>query len=102
VGVDALRALAGEVYDGTDPLAVPAGRGPFTVSRTSAGPTLGLSLPHVTSADVDLARHGDELVVTVGSYRRLLTLPPGLARHRVAGARVQDGVLQVRFEEETA
>ena len=40
--------------------------------------------------------------MTVGSYRRLLTLPPGLARHRVAGARVQDGVLQVRFEEETA
>ena len=102
VGVDALRALAGEVYDGTDPLAVPAGRGPFTVSRTAAGSTLGLSLPHVTSADVDLARHGDELVVTVGSYRRLLTLPPGLARHRVAGARVQDGVLQGRFEEETA
>lgn len=102
VGVDALRALAGEVYDGTDSLAVPAGKGPFTVSRTSAGPTLGLSLPHATNADVDLARHGDELVVTVGSYRRLLTLPPGLARHRVAGARVLDGVLQVRFEEETA
>lgn len=102
VGVDALQALADEVYDGTDPLAVPAGKGPFTVSRTSVGPTLGLSLPHVTSSDVDLARHGDELVVTVGSYRRLLTLPPGLARHRVAGARVQDGVLQVRFEEETA
>lgn len=102
VGVDALRQLAAEVYDGTDPLAVPGGRGPFTVSRTSVGPVLGLALPHVTRAEVDLARHGDELVVTVGSYRRLLTLPPGLARHRVAGARVQDGVLQVRFEEETA
>ncbi|KRF07404.1 arsenic-transporting ATPase [Nocardioides sp. Soil777] len=102
VGVDALRALADEMYDGSDPLAVPAGKGPFTVSRTSAGPTLGLSLPLVTSSDVDLLRHGDELVVTVGSYRRLLTLPPGLARHRVAGARVQDGVLQVRFEEEPA
>lgn len=102
VGVDALRALALEVYDGTDPLAVPAGNGPLTMSRTSVGPVLGLALPHVARSDVDLARHGDELVVTVGSYRRLLTLPPGLARHRVAGARVQDGVLQVRFEEETA
>ena len=39
--------------------------------------------------DVDLARNGDELVVPVASYRRLLTLPAGLARHRVAGARVR-------------
>jgi arsenite-transporting ATPase len=58
---------------------------------------LHLALPLVTRAEVDLARHGDELVVSVGSYRRLLTVPAGLARHRVAGARVQDGELQVRF-----
>jgi arsenite-transporting ATPase len=102
VGVEALNALAVEVYGDSDPLAVPTGNGPFAVSRTSSGPLLGLTLPHVTRDEVDLARHGDELVVSVGSYRRLLTLPPGLARHRVAGARVQDGVLQVRFEEETA
>jgi arsenite-transporting ATPase len=102
VGVGALRALAAEVYADSDPLAVPTGKGPFSISRTSAGPQLGLTLPLVTRDEVDLARHGDELVVSVGSYRRLLTLPPGLARHRVAGARVQDGVLQVRFEEETA
>ena len=48
---------------------------------------------------LDLARNGDELVVTVGSYRRLLTLPTGLARLRVAGARVEDGELRVRFRE---
>ena len=60
---------------------------------------LHLALPLVTRAEVDLARNGDELVVTVGSYRRLLTLPAALARHRVAGARVEQGELQVRFEE---
>jgi arsenite-transporting ATPase len=62
---------------------------------------LHLALPHVTRADVDLARNGDDLVVTVGSYRRVLTLPSGLARLRVAGARVETGELQVRFREET-
>ena len=36
---------------------------------------------------------------SVGSYRRLLTLPAVLARHRTAGARVEQGELQVRFEE---
>lgn len=98
VGVPTLTQLARELYDGDDPLAVPPGGGPFRVSRNSRGAVLRLALPNVTRAEVDLARHGDDLVVTVGSYRRLLTLPAGLSRHRVAGARVDDGELQVRFE----
>ncbi len=99
VGVEALRHLADEVYAGSDPLAPPTGDGPFHVDRTSAGAVLRLALPFTSRADVDLARHGDELVVTVGSYRRLLTLPAVLARHRTVGARVEQGELQVRFEE---
>lgn len=102
VGVESLAGLARDVYDGHDPLAPPRGRGPFRVSRTTGGAVLHLALPGVERADVGLARHGDDLVVTVASYRRLLTLPSGLARLRVAGARVVDGELQVRFEEGTS
>jgi arsenite-transporting ATPase len=45
---------------------------------------------------VDLARDSDDRVVTVASYRRLLTLPAGLARRRVRrpGGR---GGLQLRL-----
>ena len=102
VGIEALRRLAHEVYDGSDPLAVATGPGPLQVTRNEAGAVLRLELPFVSQGEVDLARHGDELVVTVGSYRRLLSLPPGLARHRVTGARVVEGALQVRFEEKQA
>ncbi|MFC4786599.1 ArsA family ATPase [Nocardioides sp. MAHUQ-72] len=98
VGVETLTTLARELYDGDDPLRAPAGGGPFRVSRNSRGAVLRLALPNVSRAEVDLARHGDDLVVTVGSYRRLLTLPAGLSRHRIAGARVDEGELQVRFE----
>ena len=98
VGVAALTALADEVYDGTDPLALPTGPGPFRVTRSTSGAVLHLALPFVSRAEVDLARDADELVVTVGSYRRLLTLPASLSRLRVAGARVEQGELQVRFE----
>jgi arsenite-transporting ATPase len=97
VGVAALTALAEEVYAGSDPLAAPTGDGPYRVDRTTDGAVLRLSLPFVTRAEVGLARNGDELVVSVGSYRRLLTLPAGLARLRVAGARVEAGELRVRF-----
>ena len=99
VGVAALTALAEELYAGADPLAVPHGSGPFRVDRTSTGAVLHLALPFVTRAEVGLARNGDELVVSVGSYRRLLTLPAGLARLQVAGAGVEEGELRVRFRE---
>jgi arsenite-transporting ATPase len=98
VGVAALTALAEEVYAGSDPLAMPTGPGPFRVTRGPRGAVLHLALPFVSRTEVDLARDGDELVVTVGSYRRLLTLPASLSRHQVAGARVEQGELQVRFE----
>lgn len=99
VGVAALRRFADEVYAADDPLAAPEGPGPIQVTRTTSGAVLRLALPFVGRGEVDLARHGDELVVTVGSYRRLLSLPSGLARHEVKGARVEGGALQVRFEE---
>jgi arsenite/tail-anchored protein-transporting ATPase len=94
VGVAALAELAEELYAGTDPLAAPVGDGPFRVTRTDAATVVHLALP-----GVHLGRNGDELVVTVGSYRRLLTLPAGLARLTVAGARVERDELQVRFVE---
>lgn len=103
VGVEALRELAGAVYaDGPDPWAPPAGEGPFRVDRAASGAVLVLDLPGAQRRDVDLARHGDELVVTVGSYRRLLALPAVLARLQVVGARVEDGALRVRFAEPAA
>ncbi|MFC5493093.1 ArsA family ATPase [Nocardioides caricicola] len=100
VGVETLSALAREVYGADDPLATTPGKGPFRITRTDTGAVLRLSLPLVSRAEVNLARNGDDLVVTVGSYRRLLTLPSGLARHRIAGARVEQGELRVRFIED--
>jgi arsenite-transporting ATPase len=97
VGVDALSEFAAAAYGSDDPLAVPAEEGPMSVRRTPTGATLRIALPFADKSDIDLARHGDELVVTVGSYRRLLSLPAALARHTVVGARVEDGSLQVRF-----
>ena len=100
VGADALASFARAAYDGDDALAVPVGEGPLTITRTGTGAVLRIALPFAQKQDVDLARHGHELVLTVGSYRRLLALPAALARLAVVGARVEDGSLQVRFRNE--
>ena len=101
VGVEELAAFATAAYGDDDPLAMPIGEEPMSVTRTPNGAILRIALPFVARADIDLARHGDELVVTVGSYRRLLALPSALTRQVVGGARIEDGVLQVRFKNES-
>jgi arsenite-transporting ATPase len=102
VGHAELLDLAAAVYGDDDPLASGHERAAMDVRQQGDGVVMALPLPLASRDDVRLARKGDELVVSVGSYRRLLTLPTGLARHRVAGARVHDGQLQVRFTERGA
>ncbi len=97
VGLSELRELGRALYGDGDPLDVRRSEEPLRITRSPDGAVLRLRLPFVGREDVDLARDGDDLVVTVASYRRLLTLPAGLARRRVAGARVDGGELQVRF-----
>lgn len=97
VGVASLEAFARDAYGDDDPLASPRGEGPLTFSRTPSGAVLRMDLPFVDRSEVELLRHGDELVVTVGAYRRLLALPAALSRHRVVGARVDSGCLRVKF-----
>jgi arsenite-transporting ATPase len=95
VGPDALARVAEAMYGGTDPFAPPAGEPPL---RITAEGELLLALPLAEKGEVDLARKGDELIVTVGPYRRVLALPAALARRSVRDAALSDGRLRVRFQ----
>ncbi|MFE4396684.1 ArsA family ATPase [Kitasatospora xanthocidica] len=61
-----------------------------------------LDLPGADRSELDLVRRGDDLVVGVGTHRRVLTLPSALRRCTVAGAGLHDGVLSVRFAPDPA
>jgi arsenite-transporting ATPase len=110
VGVDDLREVAEAAYAWTgsvDPLAVPDTPAPFRTETADDGRTtmVHLALPGLAQwvgrDQVQLGRNGDELAITVGSYRRLLTLPAALARMDVSGARVEGGELRVTFSRQT-
>lgn len=97
VGVDRLRALASDVYGDTDPTARLHDGEPMTLDAEGDDMVLTLDLPFADRDALDLGRHGDELLVTVGPYRRALVLPDSLHRRPVAGARLDDGQLRVTF-----
>jgi arsenite-transporting ATPase len=102
VGLVALAAVGREAYGDLDPLGLPAAPDPIAVKRTTDGFVLSLALPFATREEVGLTRRADELSVTVGSWRRLLTLPSVLRRCVVTGARLADGQLNVNFEPDPA
>ncbi|MGN6473995.1 MAG: ArsA family ATPase, partial [Mycobacteriales bacterium] len=89
IGLDALTAFATSTYgptdepadDAADPLAVSPTVDPLTVEHVSADEfVMSISLPHADRDEVELVRKGDDLVLTVGRYRRVLALPSALRR----------------------
>ncbi|MFI9272480.1 ArsA family ATPase [Kitasatospora sp. NPDC052896] len=94
-----LPELARQLY-GEGPGPEPAAEWPWTAENRLAedGVLLWrLAVPGAERADLELVRRGDELVVGLGPYRRILPLPSALRRCTVAGAGLRDGELTVRF-----
>ena len=97
VGLPALLEVAAELYGSDDPLGPPPDGELVTVRADGDGFVLQVVLPLADRDDVAVARSGDELVLTVGGHRRLLSLPSVLRRCTAGGARLVDGRLAVRF-----
>jgi arsenite-transporting ATPase len=100
IGAGALREVADELY-GTLPGADPAPASAVTelmrVEHAGDEFVLHMSLPLAVRADVDAVRAGDDLVISVGPNRRVLTLPSVLRRCAVAGGEFDGRELRVRF-----
>ncbi|MDT9684569.1 ArsA-related P-loop ATPase [Streptomyces sp. TRM76323] len=76
----------------------PAPRWPVEDRRGTDGVLVWrIPLPGAAKPDLGLVRRGDELVLTVGPFRRAVPLPSALRRCTVAGAALHDGELRVRF-----
>lgn len=106
VGSAALRDLATALYGpldgGADPVP-PADTAPvLEVTATAEGFRLRMALPLAERAGVEAARAGDDLIVTVGSYRRVLTLPSVLRRCEVLGGHFDGSSLFIRFRPDPA
>ncbi|WP_338676207.1 ArsA-related P-loop ATPase [Streptomyces sp. SCSIO 30461] len=114
-GLDDLSALAPALGMGPEPEAADHPE-PWDIRRApSSGVGRGgsgdasegelhwvLPLPGAVKEELGLVRRGDELLVTVGPFRRVLPLPPVLRRCTVSGAGLRDGELRIRFTPDPA
>ncbi len=97
VGEKMLAKMAHAIYGQRDPAEHFATSNPQRIDKDGQDYVLSLKVPFVDRSDVDLSRHNGELYVTIGNYRREITLPRVLARRDTAGASIHDGELRVRF-----
>ena len=97
VGRRMLLKMARAVYGDKDPSERMYEGSPQRIDKVGQEYVLALKLPFVDRREVDLARHDGELLVTVGNYRRDISLPRALAQRDTVGATIEEGELRVRF-----
>jgi len=99
VGDELLASLGDELYGETDPGAILHTDEPMSITKAEGRYVMALRLPGTEKEAVDLSIKSDELFVRVGPYRRTIVLPKMLASQRIAGARLDEGRLEITFEE---
>jgi arsenite-transporting ATPase len=99
VGIDRLRLLASELYGETDPILDFKAHNPFRLIDNNGEVLVEMDVPFVDKDDLNVFRHGAELYLEIGPYRRSLVLPDSLQRREVTRATLQEGVLRVVFGE---
>jgi arsenite/tail-anchored protein-transporting ATPase len=98
-GLEALGALAEDVFEDTEPLDVLFRGATHDIVKNGDGYDVVFQLPLVERRSVDLSKKGAELLVKVGNYRRNILLPDALARLSAAGATFEEGTLKVRLKD---
>lgn len=99
VGVERLRVMAAELYGDLDPIDDFEATSPFRVVESGDTVTMELDVPFIDKSELEVFRHGHELYVQLGSYRRSFLLPDALHRREVTQAKLDAGTLRVTFEE---
>ena len=98
MGDEMLDRLAVAIFDGQDPAAVLHDRLSQELVTDNGTATLRVDLPFAERGDLSLKKIGLEVIVRVGGQKRTIMLPPALSGYATAGARFDDGSLEITFE----
>ncbi|MFN2465951.1 MAG: ArsA family ATPase [Candidatus Dormibacteria bacterium] len=103
VGEEMLLRLGEAVFVDRDPSAMMSNRRPQRMRKEGKDYVLSLELPFIGKDEIDLVQKEGELYVTVGPYRREISLPRVLARRTTRSAKFDESgkVLNIHFSEET-
>lgn len=97
LGFRELDKLGKSIYGLRDPAQVFYKDSPYRFKQVNGVYQMRMHLPFADSEDVDLFKHGDELIVRVGSFKRSIALPRRMAHFEPNGSHVENGDLVINF-----
>jgi arsenite/tail-anchored protein-transporting ATPase len=97
VGPALLSQFAEDLYGATDPASVLYDQDTVRLDVRGDERVLALRLPFLDRDELELGRHGDELLVRVGPYRRPVSLPDSLQRRQIVCAHIEQDWLEITF-----
>jgi len=97
LGPERLRELGRELYAECEPLARLSSRPSMQICTSGGESMVRLFVPGARREDIHVALDAEDLVVTLGGYRRSVKLPDGLSGRRVERAGLSDQHLEVVF-----
>lgn len=98
VGEEGLRKLGDVLYPNIDPADRFSEKRSYQFRKVEDAYQLTMQLPFLAKQDVDLAKHGDELIVTIGGFKRHVSLPRSLANTKATGAKLTGKQLIISFQ----
>lgn len=99
VGVDMLRKMAISLFNNNDPTKIYYRGFVQKIEKDTKGYRLILNLPFIRKTDINLLKKGEDLIVSIGNFRRDIILPKTLARMEINKAKLEDGKLYIHFLE---
>jgi len=96
-----LAEMAASIYGDEDPARIFYHAIPQRIRKVGNTYELQLHLPFVGKEDVDIKHREGELFVSVGPYKREISLPRVLNGKRVTKGRLEEGTLSVTFADRT-
>jgi arsenite/tail-anchored protein-transporting ATPase len=99
IGLLQLRALGTELYRNVDPLTKFVDTPALDIASDGDETVLRLLVPGASRHELDIEMEGDELIISLGSYRRTVKLPEGLVGRSVDRAGLRGQYLEIVFGE---
>jgi len=99
IGVEALEALAVDLFGDLDPAARMAEGRPIRIRRGGGRTRLEIDLPGISKEEIDVMLKGSDLHLRVRDGRRSISLPDSLAGRSIERVRLHASVLEILFGE---
>jgi arsenite-transporting ATPase len=96
-GIESLTALGEQLYPDVDAAAQLAPAAALRFDSHPGGARLSFFLPHAAAEELDVARHGDDLEISLGLARRRISLPDSVAAQELESASLEGGRLTITF-----